>query len=467
MSKSIEDMYKELCLDRPGLGDGNSLSGLNYTNSSYSADDDSEEFMTSKEIVKTKEQLEERYGVLPPSTGDGVIEEDVHYKRYSKRREHRYTESELAEIRSSCIASIVHDYSENDVYHISDEERSANDILDEIGMKLSGLKRTYRKVDQYIEAMRIVVQAWEMLESKGNYIHSREEFFQMVSKGRIVSNRIIMPKLKKIDDYNIDMIIKYISNPELDATDLVPDTEPEDDWYNDIMGEGESEEDEMLRLLSPEDFKFIEEHHDSPPTFDVKPISRKLIRGYDRRDFGRSKRNVKKKNKNEKYIAESLHDILNKIQNNEVNRSRASTRSSLITHSMFDVEKPDKDVWDDLYFDGSWANENGVFLYDLAIREELLRQHPTKQKYLTFADEELARFFKILEDNGINTIDLRRKMDIAENGNAVTVEKHQKKENKKIEGALLQRITELNRDPKFKKIVSKAEDAINKQFKQY
>lgn len=454
----IENMYLEL-LSQENLPDDGTLTG----GERYYTDDDGEEFLTSKEIIKTKEELDDKYGVIPRGD-DGTIEEDVHYKRYSKRREHKYTETELNQIRESCVSSIVHDYGENDKYHMSDEERATNDMLDELGMKLDNLKRTYRRVDQYIEAMRVVMQAWEMLEQKGNFIHSRDEFFTLVAQGRIVSNRIIMPKLKKIDMYNMDTIIKYISNPELDPEDLVP--EPvENDWYNDIFSDEDAKE-SMMRLLTPEEAAYIKEHEDDPPEIRVKDISKKLIRGYDRRDFGRrSKR--KKGNKVQRYIREGLHDILNMIQNSELNKQREYSRSSFITNSMFELDKKPKDVWDNLYFDGSWANDDDLFLYDLAIREELLRQHPVRQQYMTFADEELARFFKILEDNGINTIDLRRKMDCTESGTSGIEEKAVKKENKKIESALIQRITKLNQSPKFKKIVSKAEEAVNNQFGQY
>lgn len=464
MSKSVEDMYRELIEDAAMDEQQRMSSGALR----YESADDSEEFLTSKEIINTKEKLEERLGIIPQ--GDGTIEEDVHFKRYSKRREHKYTEKEMLQIRESCAGSIVHDYGESDIYHLSDEERAANDMLDEIGMKLGGLKRTYRKVDQYIEAMRIVVQAWEMLEEKGNYIHTRDEFFQMVAEGKIVSNRIIMPKLKKMDMYNIDMIIKYISNPELDPSTLVPEVEEEvDKWYEDILGDDEdreSEKDEMLRLLSPDEFEFLEKYKDNPPEIKVKDIKPSLIKGYDRRDFGR-RLSKKKGKKKDRYITEGLHEILNKIQNNEVNHRRDSTRSRMITHSMFEVDKPEKDVWDGLYFDGSWANDDDLFLYDLAVREELLKQHPAKQAYLTFADNQLAEFFKILESNGINTIDLRRKMECPVGGTAAIEEKRAKKANKKVESALIQRITELNKNSKFKKIVAKAEDALNKQFNQY
>lgn len=461
MGKTVEEMYMELINQPFLLEDDTSI--LSGSGMQYGGEDDSEEFLTSKEIIKTKENLEEHYGIIPQ--GDGVIEEDVHFKRYTKRREHKYTEKEMEQIRKSCEVTIVHDYGENDIYHISDEEREANDMLAELGMKLGGLKRTYRKVDQYIEAMRIVVQAWEMLEAKGNYIHTRDEFFQMVAEGKIVSNRIIMPKLKRMDNYNVDMIIKYISNPELDPSDLVP-IKVEDDFYDDLLTESdETEEDEMLRLLSPEDFQFIEEYEDNPPKIKVRDLPPKLIKNYDRRGFMSSRRK-KKLNKNERYIQESLHDILNRIQNNEYNRGRGYAYSSIITDSIFDVKKAEKDIWDDLYFDGSWANENDLFLYDLAVREELLKQHPTNVNYLTFADQELARFFKILEENGINTIDLRRKMDCSSSGVDNIKARAKKKENKKIESALIQRITQLNNSAKFKKIVSKAEEALNKQFDQ-
>lgn len=460
MGKTVEEMYMEL-INQPFLLEDDS-SILTGTGMQYGGEDDSEEFLTSKEIIKTKEDLEERCGVIPQ--GDGTIEEDVYFKRYSKRREHKYTETEMEQIRKSCELTIVHDYGENDIYHLSDEEREANDMLSELSMKLACLKRTYRKVDQYIEAMRVVVQAWELLEEKGNYIHTREEFFQMVSEGKIVSNRIIMPKMKRIDDYNMDMIIKYISNPELDPSDLVP-VKIEDDWYDNLLSD-ESEEDEMMRLLSPDDFQFIQEYEDNPPKIKVRDINPKLIKGYDRRGFGSSRRRKKKLGKNERYIQESLHDILNRIQNNEANRGPGYLSSSLITNSIFDVEKAEKSVWDDLYFDGSWANDNDVFLYDLAVREELLRQHPYKVNYMTFADQELAKFFKILEENGINTIDLRRKMNCSENGVDSMKVKANKKENKKVEAALIERITQLNNSAKFKKIVSKAEEALNKQFDQ-
>ena len=431
--------------------------------------DDSESFMTSKEIVENKEKLEKQ-GVsinIPIESPD--IEEEVHFKRYTKKKAHKYTEAEMTAIRESCVATIVHDYGEHDIYHMSDEERRKNDMLADLSMKLAGVKRAYRRVDQYVEAMRIVVEAWELLE-KNNYVHTKDEFFEMVAEGTIVSNRIIMPKLKKADQYNMDTIIKYISNPELDASDLMPKTEKvRDCWYDQFDDIDEETADEMTqRLLSPEEVQYILDHDDNPEELVTKDIKRKYIKGYDNRNQIISRRNSDKKkkiNKNEKEIIQDTHDILNKIQSNPANRMNEDcSRSYMLTHSMFEIPKKEKSMWDDLYFTGSWTNKNDLFLYDLITEEERLKQHPPREVYVTYGDKELSNFFRIMEANGVSTLELQRRMNATPEDIKTTEAKQIKKENKKIESELIQRITKLNNSPKFKKIVAKAEKALNKPY---
>ena len=181
---------------------GGFLGGDSYSDSSDNYDD-SESFMTSKDLVEQKEKIEKQNPNINIPIISPDIEEEVHFKRYTKKRAHKYTESEMKAIRESCVSTIVHDYGERDIYHLSDEERRKNDMLAELSMKLSGVKRVYRKVNEYVEAMRIVVEAWQLLE-KNNYIHTRDEFFDLVADGTIVSSRIVMPKLKKSDQYNMD-----------------------------------------------------------------------------------------------------------------------------------------------------------------------------------------------------------------------------------------------------------------------
>lgn len=442
--------------------------------SSYSPmddDEDGEDFLTSKEIVKMhKDGIIDDETISTIAKGPIEIEEDVHFKRYTQRREHKYTEKEIAEIREGCKTTIVHDYSEFDRYHISDEERAKNDSLAELSAKLGGLKRIYRKVDQYIYAMRIVVEAWEILEKKENFIHDSEEFYQLVSEGRIYHSGILMPKLKGMDKYNLDMIIKYISNPELNPEDLVPKEEMKkrDPFYDEFEDDedDETEEEEMERLMSPEEIQFILDYEDNPPGLKVHDVKKKYIKGYDRKDFGKKK---KKMSKSERRYMESLHEMLKKIQSNPKNHYQGSgySRSWLITNSMFEPHKEEKDFWDDLYFDGSWTSKDDLFLYDMAVREEILKQHPEGEQYMTYGDKELQQFFRTMEENNVNVVELRRRMNMSDDKINMETNKKVRKDNKKVEAALIQRITKLNGDPKFKKLVSKAEKAINEDFKDY
>lgn len=459
--KSSLSMYNEL-LER--ANDHESHKSQNITNPSglgkyfEAGDEDSEEFMTSTEIVKTKETMEKRLGISP-SDEDGIIEESVHFQRFTKRREHKYTEKEMTEIRFSCHRTIVHDYGEYDIYHVSNEERARNDQLSEISMKLGKLKRTYRRVDQYIDAMRVVFQAWGLLE-KVNFIHTKEEFYKMVATGEIISNRIIMPKLKRMDHYNIDMIINYISNPELDASHLVPKKveRDHDSFFDDDYDNEETEDEVMQRMISREDAKYIFDKMDSPEKLEIGYIKSKYIKGYDRRTLKKKKN--KKGNKQDQNIRTSISEMLNKIQNGS--HYKDSGASYMVTNSLFEPEKREKSMWDDLKFNGSWGSNSNVALYDLVVNEEMLKEHPIKEKYLTYADKELQKFFTILEDNGVNAIDLRRKIDVPSDGNSKKKELATKKENKKLENTIIQRIAKLNKSDKFKKIVNKAEDALSK-----
>lgn len=464
-NKTMDDLWK-------GLMDSESIFGRVSNGGNYSYnDDDSEEFLTSKEINPKDDKSEKHLGLV--GTSDGVIEEDVYFKRYKTNYEHKYTEKELEAMRASCVGTIVHDYSENDLYHMSDEYRRENDMLSEISDKLQRVRGTYRKVDAWIEAMRTVVQAWELLEERGNYIHTKQEFFEMVASGKIVSNRLMIPKLKKMNNYDIDILIKYISNPELDASELLPvDTKTVDDFYAQLDDdyEEESPEEQMARLLSPEEIEYINNHIDNPDKFRVKDIKHKLIKGYDKKTYSiHSKKKKKKKNKVEEYRIESLHDILNKIQNDPNNHSEYGySRSYMVANSMFEPIEAPKNFLDEIRFEGSWANDDDIYMHDLALREEMLKQHTARNKYTTYGDQELQQFFKLLEENGVNTIDLRRKMDVPTDGGSKAIEeKATKKENKKMESAIIQRITKLNNSDKFKKLVSKAENALNKQFNEY
>lgn len=416
---------------------------------SHHDEEDAEVFMTSKELVKNKEKLEE-LGIVAPIQHDEEPE-TIHFKRYNKRREHKYTEKEMEVIRNSCYNTIVHDYGTFDWYHVSDEERKKHDDLAEISLKLAKIKRTYRRLDQYIEAMRVVYQAWEML-SKNNFVHTKKEFFSMIAEGRIVSNRIIMPKLKRLDQFNIDMIIGYISNPDLDISHLAPKKVESDIFIPD--DEIETDEEEMARLLSEEDIQYLLQYEDNPEPLEVETVKPRFIKGYNQRNLKRRKN----ESKEDFAIRKSLSRMLQKIESSS--HYKGFGRSYMITHSLFEPVKETKSFWDDMKFNGSWASDSDAFLYDIALNERMMEERPPNERYLTYGDKALDKFFRTLEDNGVSTIDLRRRM-----GNVTSnkiKEKITKKENRRREASIIQRIEKLNKSSKFKKIANKAEEALSR-----
>lgn len=454
-NKSLDEMIDEL---------------LNQDYHSVDYFDDGDEFITSKEIVKNKEFISDHPELdIKTPNGPEEIEEDVHFKRYSKKRVHKYTETEMNKIRKECESVIVHDYSERDEYHLSDEERAELDALAEIRMKLGTLKCTYRKIDQYINAMRIVIEAWEMVEEKENFLHSKEEFFNMVHDGRIVHSGIVMPKMKGLDKYNMDLIIKYIANSELDPTDLAPIKQQAYDSFYDEEWNEESEEEEMERLLDPEEVQFIiDADKDNMPEIELHEIKPSLLKGIDARNMLFSRGRKKKKGKKDKYYKDNLHDLLRKIQNNPALRTdNYFTASYMITQSMFAPEKEEKSFWDDLYYDGSWTDKDELFLYDLAIKEELASQKCPGDRFVNYGERDLQKFFRAMEENGMNVIELRRRMSMSEDNLERERNSHRRKENKKIEQALLQRVIKLNKSDKFRKLIVKAEKAINEEIKNY
>ena len=471
MSKDLFERFSKL-IEEGGYDSGMGVySGAKYTRNRFiENDEDGETFITSKEIVQAQQANEDDPSSSIAARPDHY-EEELHFKRYTKVREHKYTEKEMEQIRESCRCCLVHDYSEHDVYHISDEERAQIDSLNEIAIKLSKLKSTYRQVDQYVEAMRVVVEAWELIAKKENFVHSDEEFWEMVSDGRIYHNRIIMPKLKGIDKYNKDLLIQYISNPDLDPKDLISQSQQEQKaWYewDEEEEDDETEEESMKRLLSPQEAEYILTHEDNPEEMIVKPLKRKEIKGYDRQGFRSFRKSPKKKmSKKKKYLQDNLFDILKKIQNNPLNRGSdfQFNRSMLLTTSMFEAPKKIKDPFDDIRFDGDWTNKNDVFLYDIAMREKELEQYVPGNSSMTYGDAEIADLFQMMSEEGMNVVDLRRRMNISSGLDEKSVIRKQKKRNKRTESLLLQRIVKLNRNPKFKKLISKAEDEMAKEYR--
>ena len=385
--------------------------------------EESEEFIFGGK-TKQKDQSFKNNGPVP-------IEENLHFKRYSKKRVHKYTPEEMAQIEKESQNTIVNDYGSNDFYHISDEERKKNDLLAEISLKLATIKSVYRRFDEYIEAMRIVYKAWEILSEK-NYVHSKKEFFKLVAEGRIVSSRIMIPQLKNLKKYDMDLIVRYVSNPELDVSIFKPEEE-------EILSD-ETFEEEEERLMSDEDKALLEKIDKEEPfeEIPVHTLKSKFMNKYLH----------PKKGKKISYKQEVFNQIMdeNRTEFNQGNQF-------LLSSAMF--EENEKSIYDRVPFKGSWKNDEDVFLYNARLEEAHFDEKINR--YRTYGDEYLENFFDELERNGIDTIELRKNMRIERK---ISNQKISTKELKQAEKQILQRIIKLNQDKKFVQMATKAEDKL-------
>lgn len=457
-------MYQELieaALEEP---DGQILGELfPFNKRHFPLDDESESIITTGSLKKKLNITEALNDSTDVVGGEPGVEEGIIFKRKKKaRRIKKYTATEMKAIEEMCKTTIVHDYGRSDWYHLSEEHKAKHDRLGEIRDKIAPLKSIYNNPADYIIAMRVVMEALTILASK-NYVHTTEEFFQLVGEGRIRTSNIPIPKLKRVKQYNLDLIISYISNLELNPEDLRPaviEEQNNDQWY--FM----TEEEKLAmaqKLFSAEETEYIINHAENPEELAIGGVKAKDIKGYDNRSLGWKKKTKKKKKRKDRkgkdLFRESLHVMLNKIQSG-ISTSKTGY-SYMVTTSIFDPGEPVKSVFDDVHFNGSWTDKHAVALYDLIMDEKLLGEPLPTKRGVTHADAARKDFWNIMEANGMNVQYLRQKMNMTDTTENKKTAKREKKDNRKKEAELFQRVTKLNKDKGFKKIVSKAEDALS------
>lgn len=424
-------------------------------------DAEMELFVTSEDKAREAKLREERDQRDHRPGAYRQPEESVYFRFTDKSRVRKYTDEEMARFREGARRVIVHDYGESDFYHLTDEERERNDQLASISLKLGNLKRIYRSVDKYIEAMRVVYQAWSIL-AENNLLHTREEFFEYVAKGIIVSNRILTPKLKGITGYNEELLLQYVSNPTLDPKDLLPKQIPDlDDYY---YADVEEQKFEMDCLLSPSEIEYVVRHDELPDEeriiLPVKPIKRKFLKAYDdQQGLGKRKRKRGMK-KVDRDLQPDMTAILKRLVKSDADRNPYAAMSSFNSLTdIFDASKR-KSVWDQVPYAGSWQDDEEVELYELAISEELMREPVPGGGGITEGDQANQIFYRTMESMGISIVDWRRNSIGGDGTYLREKNRRSRKQNRKLERRIISRLGEMQSDPKFKKLIKRSEKSL-------
>lgn len=399
---------------------------------------------------------------------------DGHFRTYTTKRQHKWSEQEKEEIRNSCLATFVNDYGKDDFYHISDEERAELDSLSELRGELSTLRTLYRQVDKYILAMRIVFKALDMIEKKGNFLYSRDEFYEKLASGEIYTTGFMIPKLRARINFQPEVLAVYISNPELDPTDLLTEDEKRkrsvNAWDYEDEEDEETEEEKFQRLFSPEDIEIISkwlDNQENPQGVSLDVINSRFVTGYnDKKSYFGDKRKIKYNNKAEKRYAKELKKFLVAIEgssnfDNDPYNSSRSYSNRLIGGAFEDVPE-EKNPIDELAYHGSFSSDKQFRGFELLMDDRYMASVVPGTQYRTHQSVVNQKLFNAMEAAGMNVTELRRAMNLSGTDIEDNEENREatRAHNKKVEAKLVARIVALNNNSKFKKLIEKADKQL-------
>lgn len=402
-----------------------------------------------------------------------MLKPEPEFRMYNKRHVKKWSEKEMEEIRASCEGTIVHDYSEFDFYHISDDARAELDTLSEIRAQLSGLKTIYHRVDQYVEAMRIVFVAIELLEKKMNYVLSKDEFYEKIGAGTIYPTGFPIPQLHSLSKYDDGLLETYIANPSLNAADLLSEEERRRikamsrTWADDDEDEEEDEEtpeEKIARLLGLEYAEELEQYRLSHEQIKVDSLDDKFIAGYsDGRTFFGKERRKKFKDKGKQTYSKAIQALFLGLENSprftgdDYVNSNYRRHNSIMTSGLFEPKEEIKNPIDGMRFFGSFADTDAFWFYEQAMDNKIADSVVPGQSYITHQGVSNQKVFNMLEKLGMNMTEFRRGISAAGVSRDENI-KENRERNKKLESRLVARIIAMNGDKKFKKLAAKAEE---------
>ena len=155
-----------------------------------------------------------------------------------------------------------------------------------------------------------------------------------------------------------------------------------------------------------------------------------------------------------------VHRILNAIQMDPNNfRGSGMDRSYIAANTWFGPHEEEETFYDKLKFKGSWSNKYDKKLHDVYEKIKLLDEPTHSYRYRTYAEESFNKYCESMERNGFSTIEYRQRLSIPMEQEIVQTNKL--KTNRKTEARIIDRVMKLNNNPKFKKLIDKAEHALS------
>ena len=189
-------------------------------------------------------------------------------KSIDEARKNLYLSPErLQKMEATYGVAIVHDF--GDEYHLTDEEREAQNNYYKLFARLNKCKRKYRKINEYVDCARISLQCLQAV-ADNNSVYTPDEFMTLVMKEKINVTGWFYPKYNGRDRKQLSW--EYI-------TDFILSDAPSEELLkqksseNDFLSEEELEEEAKV-LFDQDEYARIFEEPDSDRVFreEICPI---------------------------------------------------------------------------------------------------------------------------------------------------------------------------------------------------
>ena len=166
----------------------------------------------------------------------------------------------LAKMEETYGVSIVHDF--NDEYHLTDEEREAQNNYYRLFARLNKCKRKYRKINEYVDCARISMQCLQAV-AENNAVYEPMKFMKMVMRGKINVTGWFFPKYNGRDRKQLSWpyISEFILTDEPSESLLKQKT-----TEHDFLTPAQLEEEAKV-LFSKEDYDYIMQEPDPERIF--------------------------------------------------------------------------------------------------------------------------------------------------------------------------------------------------------
>lgn len=184
--------------------------------------------------------------------GDPISQEGDKISEELKRKANVYlSEKRIQQFKDEYDCVVVHEF--GDEYHLSEEERIEKNKFYEAFRVFSKYKHKYRKLDEYVVAMREALKCLDVV-AESNGVYEPEKFKALFLKGKINITGLRLPQFKGRErkDINWDYLTDFILSDE-DPSLVLP--KKKDDILSkediDEMAKRLFDEGELERILRP------------------------------------------------------------------------------------------------------------------------------------------------------------------------------------------------------------------------